>query len=330
MTEAAHPVTVWPTVRSIPVSAVTDDGPPGHLRPPTPQDVAGGTGTGRDTTGGAPGGPAPGGTATGVGTARARPAPDETGSGARANPAAEFGFSGDPGQHGVPADDMLHAQRTWDASLATNRLDDLGVTAERRRVETAPVSTGVGLVVDGDPGRVREVLRSFLDHTDARLLVLDLGDVDGAGAVVREFAGREPERVTAWHVAELPAWRGGTATWGMCRGKLLQLDTSEVHVVTDGTVVLEGDALTPLVAAVHGGAVAAGRTGLDRDGEEGRPAGPGKVAALGGELMAVRRAAALGAGVEEARDATELSRALRGALVVPEDRLPARRAGEPR
>ncbi|MGW7481986.1 hypothetical protein ACWGH8_25700 [Nonomuraea muscovyensis] len=329
MTEAAHHVTVWPTVHSIPVSAVTDDGPPGHLRPPKPQDVAGGTGTGRDTTGGAPGGPAPGGTttgpATGVGTARAKPAATDAGAGARANPAAEFGFSGDPGQHGVPSDDMLHAQRTWDASLATNRLDALGVTAERRRVETAPITTTVGLLVDGRPTRVREVLQSFLDHTDAHILALDLGDVDGAGAVVREFAGRDPERVTAWHVAEKPAWRGGTATWGACRAKLLRLDTSEVHVVTDGSVVLDGDAITPLVAAVHDGAVAAGWAGPERAGEEWSPAGPGKVAALGGELMAVRRAAALGTPVEEARDAVELSRALRGELVVPQARLPVRR-----
>lgn len=341
MSEAAHPVTVWPTVRSIPVSAVTDDRPPGRLRPPRPQQVAGGTGTGRDTTGGAPGA-APGGIATGVGTARARPAaPGRQGGtspgagggsgseGARINPAAEFGFSGDPGQHGVPDDDILHAQRVWDSSLAASRLDDLGVTAERQRVETAPISTGVAVVVDGHPDDAREALRSFVEHTDARILVLELGDVDGAGVVVRELAARRPDRVTAWHVSETPAWRGGTATWGECRAKLLRLDTSEVHVVTDGSVALEGDAITPLVAAVAGGAVAAGWTGLVRDGEQWRPAGPGTVEALGGELLAVRRSAALGDSPEEAADGFELSRALRGELVVPADRLPVRRLRDP-
>jgi hypothetical protein len=67
---------------------------------------------------------------------------------------------------------------------------------------------------------------------------------------------------------------------------------------------------------------------MERDGDEWRPAGPGRVTALGGELMAVLRAVALGAAVAEARDGAELSRALRGELVVPEDRLPVRRAGE--
>ncbi|WP_162795200.1 hypothetical protein, partial [Nonomuraea lactucae] len=230
----------------------------------------------RDTTGGAAGGSpggAPGGVpgvaATGVGTARAKPA------GARANPAAEFGFSGDPGQHGVPQDDMLHAQRVWDASLAASRLDNLGVTAERRRVETSEISTSVGVVIDGHPEDVREVLRSVIEHSGARILALDLGDVDGAGGVLRELAGRHPDRVTAWHVAETPAWRGGTATWGACLAKLLRLDTSEVHVVMDGSIALDGDALSPLVAAVDGGAVAAGWTGLERHGGEWRAAGPG-------------------------------------------------------
>ena len=50
MNESPH-VTIWPTVASIPVSAVTDDRPPGHLRPPRLDEVAGTTGTGRDTTG---------------------------------------------------------------------------------------------------------------------------------------------------------------------------------------------------------------------------------------------------------------------------------------
>ncbi|MEV0196060.1 hypothetical protein [Nonomuraea sp. NPDC050691] len=301
------------------MSAVTDDAPSHHLRPPRPQDIAGGTGTGRDTAGGARPGGAEAGTAD-------RPA---SATGARGNPAAEFGFSGDPAQHGVPDDDLLHAQRVWDGTLAANRLDALGVNAERQRVRTEDITTTVGFVVDGHPEDTRRALQSVIDHTAAHVLALDLGDVDGAGAVLGELAARHPERVTAWRVEEKPAWRGGTATWGECLAKLLRLDTAEVFVVMDGSVVLEGDAITPLVAAIDDGAVAAGWTGQEPDGRTWRETDPGEggreVSALGGELLAVRRSAALGDAPEEARDGTELSRSLRGVRVVPADRLPVRR-----
>ncbi len=329
MSESPH-VTIWPTVESIPVSAVTDDRPPGHLRPPRLDEVAGTVGTGRDTAGGAAGGTAGGaaggtaggaaGPATGVGTAGAK------GGGARGNPAAELGFSGDPGQHGVPDDDMLHAQRIWDGTLATNRMDDLGVNVERQRVENKDVTVTVGLVVEGRPQEVRACAESLVDRTGATVLALDLGNVDGAGDVLAELAERHPERIRLWRVAEAPH---GT-TWGAARTKLLHLDTAEVHVLMDTSLVLEGDALTPLVAAVKQGAVAAGRQGLEPagSGDRWRQAGPGRVRALRSDLMAVRRSAALAAFPAQARDARdadlEFSLALRGELVVPEEHLPVR------
>ncbi|MFI6712909.1 hypothetical protein ACIBF7_41205 [Nonomuraea sp. NPDC050478] len=320
----------WPTVESIPVSAVTDDRPPAHLRPARTDEIAGASGTGRDTAGGAAV-PTPA-RATGVGTAGTKGRRRE---GARGNPAAEFGFSGDPGQHGDPGDDMLHAQRVWDGTLATNRMDDLGVNAERQRVETKDVTASVGLLVDGWPGDVRACVESVLAYTGCTVLALDLGNVEGAGDVLDVLAGREPDRVRVWHVAETPHWLGGTATWGAARAKLLQLDTAEVHVFMDTSVVLVGDALTPLIAAVQEGAVAAGWKGRKPPGAE-RPdsgaewleAGPGKVPALTGDLMAVRRSAAVAALPEQARygaDADlELSLRLRGELVVPRTRLPVR------
>ncbi|MFG1962556.1 hypothetical protein [Nonomuraea sp. NPDC049028] len=337
MDTAPHQGRIWPTVESIPVSAVTDK-PPGHLGPVRTEDVAGAVGTGRDTTGGA-------GAATGVGTAGARPR------GARANPADELGFSGDPEQRGDPGDDMLHAQRVWDGTLAANRLDAAGVAAERQRVATADVTASVSLIVDGRPDDVRASIESVLEHTDAHVVALDLGDVDGAGEVLHKLALRHPDRITEWRVAETPHWRGGSATWGACRAKLLRLDTSEVHVLMETSVVLTGDALTPLVAAVADGAVAAGWHGLERPPEGAvtppddteaaqgglerqligagwREAGPGRVRALRGDLMAVRRSAAISALPEDARDGEnadlELSMALKGELVVPSDRLPVR------
>ncbi|UBU14036.1 glycosyltransferase family 2 protein [Nonomuraea gerenzanensis] len=329
---------------------MTDARPPAQLRPARLEGVAGGTGTGRDTAGG-------GGRAPGVGTAgtpkpkgaAARP----EGEHARMNPAAELGFSGDPGQHGDPGDQMLHAQRVWDGTLATNRLDELGVNSERQRVETKDVTVGVGLLVDGWPGDVRRCLQSVIDHTQARVLALDLGNVDGAGDVLRDLAERYPERITAWHVAEQPHWRGGTATWGEGRAKLLRLDESEVHVLMDTDVALAGDALTPLVAAVVEGAVAAGWQGLEPSdgateqtsigimpqwregpggtGPEWRQAGPGKVRALTGGLVAVRRAQAINALPEDACYGAyadlELSLALRGDLVVPDEPPPVEPLG---
>ncbi|GAA3574599.1 hypothetical protein GCM10022419_064600 [Nonomuraea rosea] len=323
------------------MSAVTDAKSPSSLRPARIEQVAGSAGTGRDTTGGPENGAA--GAATGVGTARAR------GTHARLNPAAELGFSGDPGQHGDPDDGMLHAQRAWDGTLATNRLDELGVNAERQRVETKGVTAAVGLLVDGWPQDVERCVRSVVEHTDAQVLALDLGNVDGAGDVLDVLSERHPERITVWHVAEEPHWRGGTATWGESRAKLLRLDDSDVHVLMETSGALLGDALTPLVAAIVAGAVAAGWHGMEpSDGEwqgavaedDGwrkaeatgwREAGPGKVRALSGDLLAVRRSAALTALPEDANYGgnadLELSLALSGDLVVPEERLPVERLG---
>ncbi|MFI6293650.1 hypothetical protein ACIBEJ_18815 [Nonomuraea sp. NPDC050790] len=305
------PYSIWPTVRSIPISAVTDDGPPRRLKP---RAVAPSSGTGRDTTGGGGGG-----SVTGA-----------RGAGAQEDPAAELGFSGDPGPSGPPDDDMLHAQRIWDASLAANRLDDAGVTRERQRTETAEVTVSVGLIVDGSPEDVRACMEALLEHTDAAVLALDLGNRDGAGDVLHDYAIRRPERVSVWHVAEEPHWFGGSAGWGACRTTLMRLDTSDVHVLMETSTILTGDALTPLTAAIQNGAVAAGWKGADpdADGRTWHEAGPGRVRALMGYLMAVRRAEALTAMPQDARyyrnADLELSLGLDGELVVPQETLPVR------
>ncbi|MEU6716011.1 hypothetical protein ABZ897_31485 [Nonomuraea sp. NPDC046802] len=287
--------------------------------------MAGGSGTGRDTAGGERIG-----AAAGIGTAGAK-----AGEHARLNPAAELGFSGDPGQHGALGDDMLHAQRTWDGTLATNRLDELGVNIERLRVEIKDVTASVALVLDGRPEDVARCVQSVIDHSDARVLAIDLGNIDGAGDVVHELAERHPERIVVWHVAEEPRWRGGTASRGACRDKLMKLDEADVHVLMETNVVLRGDALTPLIAAVVEGAVAAGWHGLESsDGDYQVAAGPGKVRALTGELMVVRRAAALRAiselpdDVDDGRDADlRFSQALPGELIVPAEPLQVAKLG---
>ncbi|GAA2394606.1 hypothetical protein GCM10010404_59980 [Nonomuraea africana] len=236
----------------------------------------------------------------------------------------------DLAQAAEPSDDMVHAQRTWDASLATNRLDTAGVDLERQRFETSDVTVSVGLLVDGWADDLRRCVESVLQHTGAAILALDLGNVHGAGEALHELAERHPERISAWHVAEQPHWQGGTAGWGAARAKLMRLDSADVHVLMETSTVLEGDALTPLVKAIKDGAVAAGWKGVNpgRDDTEWNEAPPGRVRALLGYLMAVRRGAALKAFPEKARyyrnADLELSLALEGPLVVPEERLPVR------
>ncbi|MGW4662800.1 CysS/YqeB C-terminal domain-containing protein [Streptosporangium sandarakinum] len=192
---------------------------------------------------------------------------------------------------------MVSSQLLWDASLAVSRVDEEVTPVEGRKPMTSPTVT-VGLVVDGWPDDLRECVRALLTHTDAKIVALDLGDVDGSGAVLQELADDNPGRIQAWHVAETPHWRGGTADWGESRNKLLELDDSDVHVVMETSTVLDGDAITPLVGALSDKVSAAGWKGVDpgEDRQEWKDAGPGDVRAVLGHLFAVRRDAALSVG----------------------------------
>ncbi|MDF5751911.1 hypothetical protein [Spongiactinospora sp. TRM90649] len=232
-----------------------------------------------------------------------------------------------PGTEGVVA-----AQVLWDASLATSRVDEAisGAGGSERYTKTPSGTVTVGLLVDGWPGDVRRCLDALLTYTDAKIIALDLGDIDGAGTVLHELADAHGSRITAFHVAERPHWRSGSAGWGASRTKLMRIDTAEIHVMMETSTVLDGDAITPLADAIHAGATAAGWQGVDPgdDGREWHPAGPGRVRGLLGYLLAVRRAAALDAGglsdrARYYRNADlEFSLTLPGDLVVPEGTLP--------
>ncbi|GAA3407605.1 glycosyltransferase [Streptosporangium vulgare] len=194
---------------------------------------------------------------------------------------------------------MVSSQLLWDASLSVSRLDETIVPpADVEEVKAARPTVTVALLVDGRPDELRECVRALVARTEARVLALDLGDVDGAGAVLQELVEEFPRRVEAWHVAESPHWKGGSAGWGESRDRLLRLDTSDVHVVMDTSVILDGDAVTPLVKALDDDVTAAGWKGVNprEDGEEWLEAEPGEVRGLLGHLFAVRRDTALAAG----------------------------------
>ncbi|MGJ6966181.1 CysS/YqeB C-terminal domain-containing protein [Streptosporangium sp. G11] len=194
---------------------------------------------------------------------------------------------------------MVSSQLLWDASLSVSRLDEaITPPPDVEEPPAARPTVTVALLVDGRPDELRGCVRALVARTEARVLALDLGNVDGAGEVLQEMAEEFPRRVEAWHVAESPHWRGGSAGWGASHDRLLRLDTSDVYVVMDTSVILEGDAITPLVRALDDDVTAAGWKGVNpRENDmEWLEAEPGEVRGLLGHLIAVRRDVALAAG----------------------------------
>lgn len=147
----------------------------------------------------------------------------------------------------------------------------------------------VALLVEGWPEDVRTCVAALLAYAppDTTIVLLENGSTE-AGAVVHELA--QHPQVEELHVEQV-------AGWGPARQALLAYDTAAVHVLMDVSTVLEGDALTPLLAAfTDPGVVGAGWRGVNvADGwTDFVPAGPGEVEALLGYLFAVRRRPALG------------------------------------
>lgn len=180
----------------------------------------------------------------------------------------------------------LHPKPPYDVLPSLRELpDNSGAGASRRAT--------VSVLVDGWPNDARACLDALLSHTPDEVVVqvLDVGDVDGAGRAVHEFAG---PRLEEWHVA------GTSYGWAAARTALLRADTAAVHVWCELSTLLTGDAITPLVDAVEGDVVAAGWRGVNVDvGDEWRScvdAPAGDVDAVLGYLFAMRRDVALAAG----------------------------------
>lgn len=200
-------------------------------------------------------------------------------------------------------------------------------------VDMPESAIGIGLIVDGWPDDTRTCIEALLAHTDAVIIALDCGNIDGAGLVVHELALAHPDRVVELHVAQ-PLDAIG---WAKATTALIELDPAPAHAVMDLSTVVTGDALTPLrIALSEPGVVAAGWRGADVDtADEWRQvvaAGPGEVDVLLSYLMVVDREAALATPPNpKARfyrnadlEWSLMLRAAGGRLVVPEADLPAR------
>lgn len=211
--------------------------------------------------------------------------------------------------------------------------------ARPRRGDSARPAT-IGLLVEGWPDDLRECVEALLTYAPSGVMIsaLDVGNRDGAGDALADLALAHRDRIEAWHVASSPGWSAG-------RNALLRADPAPVHVIMETSTIVTGDAISPLLRALTDGrvaegsvaddrVVAAGWRGADPDADlmSFHDAGPGRVTALLGYLLAVRSDAAAAAGglpgkARFYRNA-DLEFSLRlgrlGTLVVPDEGLPVR------
>ncbi|MHB8795800.1 MAG: glycosyltransferase family 2 protein [Candidatus Nanopelagicales bacterium] len=195
----------------------------------------------------------------------------------------------------------------------------------------------VGLVVDGWPDDVDRCIEALLAHAPDGTVVLglDCGNASAAGEALHRQALAHPGRVVDLHLSGVLDSVG----WSAAVVALLTLATSGLVAIMDLSTVLDGDALSPIVAVLDDEAVvASGWRGVDVDLADGWrsfvDAGPGEVDAILGYLVVVRRAAGLASPPHPKarfyRNADmEWSLALReagGRLVVPDAALPVHQA----
>ena len=161
-----------------------------------------------------------------------------------------------------------------------------------RSAEPDAPGVSVSVLVEGWPDDVTRCLTALLTHTDAPIVGLDCGNVDGAGDALHELAVAHPDRVTAWHVA-------APSGWAAARTALLRADTAALQVWVDPSVEVTGDVVAPLREALADPTVAAAGgwgVNVDESWREFHDAPSGEVDAVLGYLLALRRSAALAVG----------------------------------
>ncbi len=202
-------------------------------------------------------------------------------------------------------------------------------TSQQERIVAE--SAVVMVLIDGWPADALTCVSALRDHAPSgvRILVVDLGDVDGAGNAVHQFAASDPSMCVV-HLGQTLAQAG----WGPVVNAAIAVIDAPALVLLDMSTVLDADAITPLIRALDDHVVATGWKGAVVDtADQWRTVvdvGHGEVDVLLGYLMAVRTDAARATGPNSKakfyRNADlEWSLALRaagGKLVVPEAELP--------
>jgi hypothetical protein len=182
----------------------------------------------------------------------------------------------------TPDGPVLSERPPYDVLPTVRDLPDRSAAPDARRATVA-------LLVDGWADDVRTCVQALVAHAPDDVVVLLLDNASDAGGAVHELAQAHPGRVEELHVEQ-------AAGWSEARQALVRADVATVHVLMDVSTVLEGDALTPLLAAFDDPSVAgAGWRGVAvQDGWTAFQDAPaGEVEALLGYLLAVRRSAAL-------------------------------------
>ena len=113
--------------------------------------------------------------------------------------------------------------------------------------ELVPGSVSIDVIVDGWPDDAATFLTALMTHIPAeyRVVILELGNVDGVGQLVEDFA-KSHSMVSITHVAQTLTQVG----WGSAVTKMLHHNSAASHVVIDLSTVLTGDAITPLVLSL--------------------------------------------------------------------------------
>lgn len=118
----------------------------------------------------------------------------------------------------------------------------------------------IDLIVDGWPADVTTCVEALCAHMpdDARISIVELGNVDGVGELVEKLAAAD-NRISVIHVEQSLLQCG----WAAVVSKMLRINNASVHVIMDISTVLSGDAISPLVKALGDGIVAAGWRGVN-------------------------------------------------------------------
>jgi hypothetical protein len=190
------------------------------------------------------------------------------------------------------------------------------------------------VIVDGWPEDTHVSLVALLEYvpTGVKVLVIDCGNVDGAGGVVHELAKSHPHLVE-FHFAQSLAELG----WANVVNAAVAITSSDFFAVMDMSTIWEGEALTQILDTFQDPNVAlSGWRGVNvdvsQDWREFGSATAGDVDAVLGYFMVVRGSVAREIGPDPKarfyRNADmEWSLAIRAAghkVVIPEGELPLR------